>query len=196
MVSKGGILMKSFMFGFLVLLPVMGFATADEFPSIAKAICADRNGVIRDFSDITVDASGGAANLYIMMGARLERMIDDQCSQKSFSYPYLTTDKRDVIQKMAEDTCNYHCSKPLGDLKQMEILSEEKNCKRYCKEFRARLDVYTRAFFAGEKSARETCATSSEQSGAISNLSRDASKIIEKAPAEKAKVEQSNTIKP
>jgi len=65
-------------------------------------------------------------------------------------------------------------------------------CNSVLKPLDKRLMSFHMGFVLGRDSLYEKCQPSTN----ISNLSRAASKIIEKAPAEKAKVEQSNTIKP
>jgi len=185
--------MKFLVIGCLWFYAMAGLARENELPSVEKAICADPN-LKTAFSDIAgkvIFSNGDNGKLfqYVQYVTNLER--GDRCSGKRL---YMGT-QLEPLQKTLVDRCLFACTRSREN--RWNVSEEDTNhCSDSCAQLRTMLDVYTRAYFAGEKNAKELSKANCEQPRVISNLSRDASKIIEKAPAEKAKVEQSNTIKP
>lgn len=174
-------------------LPAMSFGVGENdmekrleiaAESEANAICNDR--FMRSFI-INYEADKGRDKEYDKLFKKvIEYMAGDfrmACSSKK-----LHKRESKFAQRMVE-ACMIGCSSVLRKTANLDYIDQ---CRKDCDPLNKRLRSFHLGFVLGQDSLNEKCQPSSN----ISNLSRAASKIIDKAPPEKAKVEKSNTIKP
>jgi len=197
--------MKSFVFGFLILLPVMSFGVDpmahspfEQLPIEGQAFCADRVGLHGAFRSHYQDWFQGKG-LYDEIVNQVELKIDDHARY------ICRTGAKELIKKTGK-----------GSLGLVMISELEGVCKRACRanfklrdtEFEGKClhacsDASTdqQHYMLGFKDAQEyrlknQTEEKCQSNSSISNLSRDASKIIDKAPAAKVIDDKSGTIKP